>query len=44
MYKMNSQNIVFGDKKVSKTEFYSSRQAIVLDDVDVSKIIVSNKW
>ena len=44
MYKINSQNIVFGDKKVNKKEFYSSRQAILLDDVDVSKIIVSNKW
>ena len=31
-------------KKVSKKEFYSSRQAILLDDVDVSKVIVSNKW
>ena len=44
MYKMNSQNIVFGDKKVNKKEFYSSKQAIFLDDVDVSKIIVSNRW
>ena len=35
---------MFGDKKVSKKEFYSSRQAILLDDVDVSKVIVSNKW
>ena len=43
MYKMNSQNIVFGDKKVNKNESYSSKQAILLDDVDVSKIIVSNK-
>ena len=40
---MNSQNIVFGDKKVNKKEFYLSKRAILLDDVDVSKIIVSNK-
>ena len=39
-----SQNIVFGDKKVNKKEFYSSKQAILLDDGDVSKIFVSNKW
>ena len=37
---MSSQKIKFGDKK----EFYSSRQAILLDSVDLSKIVVLNKW
>ena len=27
-----------------KKEFYSSKQAISLDSVDLSKIVVSNKW
>ena len=31
-------------KKVDKKEFYSSKQAISLDSVDLSKIVVSNKW
>ena len=31
-------------KKLIKKEFYSSRQAISLDSVDLSKIVVSNKW
>ena len=34
----------FGDKEVDKKEFYSSKQAILLDSVDLNKIVVSNKW
>ena len=41
---MSSQKIKFGDKKVDKKEFYSSKQAIFLNSVDVSKIVVSSKW
>ena len=42
--KMSSRKIKFGDKEVDKKEFYSSKQAISLDSIDLSKIIVSNKW
>ena len=31
-------------KKLIKKEFYSSKQAISLDSVDLDKIVVSNKW
>ena len=41
---MSSQKIKFGDKEVDKKEFYSSQEAILLDSVDLSKIVVSNKW
>ena len=41
---MNSQKIKFGDKEVDKKEFYSSKHAILSDSVDLSKIVVSNKW
>ena len=41
---MSSQKIKFGDKEVDKKEFYSSKQAILLDSVDLNKIVVSNKW
>ena len=34
----------FGDKEVDKKEFYSSKEAIPLDSVDLDKIVVSNKW
>ena len=42
--KRSSQKIKFGDKEVQKKEFYSSKEAILLDSVDLSKIVVSNKW
>ena len=41
---MSSKKIKFGDKEVDKKEFYSPKQAISLDSVDLSKIVVSNKW
>ena len=41
---MNSQKIKFGEKEVDKKDFYSSKHAIFLKDVDVGKIIVSSKW
>ena len=41
---MSSKKIKFGDKEVDKKEFYSSKQAISLDSVDLSKIVISNKW
>ena len=34
----------FGNKEVNKKEFYSSKQAISLDSVDLNKIVVSKKW
>ena len=39
---MSSQKIKFRDKEVNKKEFYSSKEAIILDSVDLSKIIVSS--
>ena len=41
---MSSRKIKFGDKEVDKKKFYSSKQAISLDSVDLTKIVVSNKW
>ena len=41
---MSSKKIKFGDNEVNKKEFYSSKQAIPLDSVDLDKIVVSNKW
>ena len=40
---MSSRKIKFGDKEVDKKKFYSSKQAISLDSVDLNKIVVSNK-
>ena len=41
---MSLRKINFGNKEVNKKEFYSSKQAISLDSVDLNKIVVSNKW
>ena len=42
--KTSSQKTKFGNKEVDKKEFYLSKQAILLDSVDLSKIVVSSKW
>ena len=41
---MSLKKIKFGNKEVNKKEFYSSKQAISLDSIDLNKIVVSNKW
>ena len=41
---MSSRKIKFGDKEVDKKKFYSSKQAISLDSLDLSQIVVSKKW
>ena len=41
---MSSQKIKFGDKEVDKKKFYSSKEAILLDSVDLSQIVVSSRW
>ena len=37
--KTSSQKIKFGDKEVDNNFFYSSKKAILLDSVDLSKIV-----
>ena len=41
---MSLRKIKFGNKELNKKEFYSSKQAISLDSVDLNKIVVSKKW
>ena len=41
---MSLRKIKFGNKEVNKKEFYSSKQAISLDSVDLNKIVVSKNW
>ena len=41
---MSLRKIKFGNKDVNKKEFYSSKQAISLDSVDLNKIVASKKW
>ena len=41
---MSLRKINFGNKEVNKKEFYSSKQVISLDSVDLNKIVVLKKW
>ena len=41
---MSLRKIKFGNKEVNKKEFYTSKEAISLDSVDLNKIVVSKKW
>ena len=41
---MGLRKIKFGNKEVNKKIFYSSKQAISLDSVDLNKIVISRKW
>ena len=41
---MSLRKMKFGKKEVNKKEFYSAKQAISLDSVDLNKIVVSKKW
>ena len=41
---MSLKKIKFGNKEINKKEFYSSKEAILLDSVDLSKIVISKKW
>ena len=40
---MSLKKIKFGNKEVNKKEFYSSKQAISLNSVDLNKMVVSKK-
>ena len=41
---MSLKKIKFGNKEINKKEIYLSKEAILLDSVDLSKIVVSKKW
>ena len=41
---MSLRKIKFGNKEINKKEFYSYKEAILLDSVDFNKIVVSKKW
>ena len=41
---MSSQKIKFRDKEIDKKKLYSSKEAILLDSVDLTKTVVSSRW
>ena len=40
---MNTKNIYFDDKKIKKSDFYKNKKAFQIDNIDVNKILVSEK-
>ena len=35
---MSEKNIIFNDKKISKSNFYRNKKLFNIDDIDVNKI------
>ena len=40
---MSGKNIIFDDKKISKSNFYKNKKLSKIDDVDINKTLVSQK-
>ena len=40
---MSGKNINFEDKKIKKGDFYKNKKVTKIDDIDVNKILVSEK-
>ena len=40
---MSGESINFGDKKISKSNFYKNKKLFKINDIDVNKILVSKK-
>ena len=40
---MSGKSANFGDKKVNKSNFYKNKNLFKIDDIDVSKILISKK-
>ena len=40
---MSRKNIIFNDKKIKKSSFYKNRKLFNIDDIDVNKILSSEK-
>ena len=40
---MNRKNVNFGDKKITKSDFYKNKKVTKIDDIDVNKILVSKE-
>ena len=40
---MSGKNISFDDKKNLKSDFYKNKKITQIDDIDVNKILVSEK-
>ena len=40
---MSEKSVSFGDKNISKSNFYKNKELFKIDNIDVNKILVSEK-
>ena len=40
---MSGKNIVFNDKKISKSNFYKNKKLFKIDNIDVNKTLISKE-
>ena len=40
---MSGKNIILNDKKITKSNFYKNQKLFKIDDINVSKILVSKR-
>ena len=40
---MSEKSVSFGDKKINESNFYKNKELFKIDDIDVNKILVSEK-
>ena len=40
---MSANNIIFNDKKISKSNFYKNKKLSMVDEIDFDKILISKK-
>ena len=40
---MNKKSITFGDIEIAKRKFYHHKNVILIDDVDINKLVILNK-
>ena len=40
---MSKKNLTFGDTEIEKNKFYCHKVLFFLEDVDIEKVLVSNK-
>lgn len=43
MYRTRKETITFGNNEVEKRSFHQYKSPILINDLDISKIVVSNK-
>ena len=41
--RISGKNIIFNDKKISKSDFYKNKKLSRMENIDVNKILISKK-